>query len=69
MKKNISNRKDTSFYSFLIGMASIFYPRIIRIHHISEDSASADIENMSKDWQAVGSYISNAYEIIQRLEI
>lgn len=57
--------RHTLFRSFLIGMASVFCPSMIHVSHDFNDSSS-DLDNIAGDWKMVGSYISNAYDSIER---
>lgn len=45
---------------FFVGMASIFNPKIIRVHKIS--ASKSDSENIYNDWVNVGNYIQSAYD-------
>ena len=47
--------------SFLLGMASVFFPFNLPVEPI-ETPQESDTENLSNDWKRVGSYIQHAYE-------
>lgn len=47
------------------GVTSVFFPTVIKVSHIA-DSSKTDAENISEDWQRVGSYIYNAIDITEK---
>ncbi|MCM1489900.1 MAG: hypothetical protein NC095_03630 [Muribaculum sp.] len=44
---------------FVVGMASIFKPSVIRVRKIN--TQTSDYENIYNDWVNVGNYIQSAY--------
>jgi hypothetical protein len=47
--------------SFLIGMASIFWPSVIDVEPIDSNNKT-DAQNIADYWRQVESYITKAYE-------
>lgn len=52
-------------HSFLMGIASVFYPSVIQVDYIEMPSES-DSANLANDWKQVGSYINKAYESVAK---